>query len=98
MNSKVAMTLSLLANLALVVSLGIQARNVNKKIAETTAADVAECGQAVKTVAKIGYLGGCMTAISEAKQLEQGDPLIPLYMDYCLQGANAIAEKIDFKQ
>lgn len=91
------MILSLAANIALVVSLGIQARNVNKKVAEQTVADMAECGQAVKTVVKIGYLGGCMTAIGEAKQLQEGDPLIPLYMDYCMQGANAIAEKINLK-
>lgn len=91
------MTLSLLANLALVVSLGVQSRNTNKKVADAQAADMAECGQAVKTVVKIGYLGGCMTAISEAKQIQEGDPLIPLYMDYCMQGANAIAEKVNLK-
>lgn len=98
MNNKLAMGLSLLANLALVVSLGVQSRNTNKKIADTVAADIVECSQAVKTVVKLGYLGGCMTAIGQAKQLEQGDPLIPLYMDYCLQGAQVMAEKIDFQK
>ena len=94
---KTGMVLSLAANVALVVSLGIVSRSANKRVAETTAEDMKECGQAVKTVVKIGYLGGCMTAISETKHVEQGDPLIPVYMDYCMQGAQAIAEKIEMK-
>lgn len=94
---KLGMILSLLANIALVVSLGISSRSANKKVEAQVLADMAECGQAVKTVVKIGYLGGCMTAITEAKQVQQGDPLIPVYMDYCMQGAQAIAEKIEMK-
>jgi hypothetical protein len=94
---KLGMILSLLANIALVLSLGLQARNTNKKIDENTLNDMAECAKAVKTVATIGYLGGCMTATSEARHIEQGDPLIPLFMDYCMQGAKAMAEKIELK-
>lgn len=97
MNSKLAMTLSLLANLALVVSLGVSARNTNKKVEAAVAADLLECKSAIKTVVRIGYLGGCMTAISEAKQVQEGDPLIPLYLDYCMQGAQAMSDKIDMK-
>jgi hypothetical protein len=52
----------------------------------------------MKTTVKVGYMGGCITAISETKQVQDGDPLIPLYIDYCMHGANAIAEKIDSQQ
>lgn len=97
MNNKLAMSLSLLANLALVVALGVSSRNTNKKVEAQQASDLQECKSAIKTVVKIGYLGGCMTAISQAKQLEQGDPLIPIYMDYCMQGAQSMAEKVELK-
>lgn len=98
MNNKLSMTLSLLTNVVLIVLLGVSSRNVNKKIEATVAADLQECNKAVKTVVKIGYLGGCMQAIAEAKQLQQGDPLIPLYMDYCMQGAQVMSEKIDLQK
>jgi len=98
---KLGMLLSLLANIGLVISLAVVSRNTNRKINEAvekaTLEDIKDCGQAIKTVVKIGYLGGCMNTISEVKHVEQGDPLIPVYQDYCMQGAKAMADKVELK-
>ena len=98
---KLGMGLSILANVALIFSLGLVSRSTNRKINEAvekaTLEDIKDCGQAIKTVVKIGYLGGCMNTISEVKHVEQGDPLIPVYQDYCMQGAKSMADKVELK-
>ena len=95
---KLSMVVSLVVNVVLTVFLGIEARNANKRVTETADADLFACNDTAKTVAKISYLTCCMTASVETRQLEQGDPLIPVFMDYCTQGAEKMADKIDLKR
>ena len=90
---KAGMVLSLTVNIALVVSLSIVSRNANKMVTDVAAVKIAECKRNVTTAAKTAYRGGCLTAIIETRGLRQGDLLLPMFEDYCMQGAETVGEK-----